>query len=576
MYLSLEEFITKKKRKDGLNEFDADQRVKNMGLCINYVIEYFEKYLDPQKMDFKKAALAQKAAKLRKQFVKEYNSDVVDWLISIYREHGKRVDIAVKNFVKQDLTRLLHYTDEEWAKDASEFITENTKKMPYLGGEEEMVVRTIGNFIRVKNKVYEDFDAHNKLGDHIVKWLKETYRDYSVNLLHFALEYASAFFDDHYQYEYNRDFGRVERVREYDHRTESNLFDIDNLYEEIKDRPFIQGRKTELEILLMYVWLENIVSDSEYWNIYLNGNSERRRITNTGHTHKLILVRYKDAVYSGRVRSSVRMVDGHFDAGPVVETGRYLLSTEFSYGRRKFNSETMAKCAEVIRASRDGLPLLWFSKEWSLAFVHFIELLTEAAAQPEAIEVYPPFTAYMTTINDFLNVYLYFEEGIKRLFPGSKIMICNRNKAAQRDMKFLISSADDLEQLCEAIAKYQLDLRIGLDVSQLLETEAYHARYMGDDKIRILFGKVKGFRDYVSGIHVLGKMRGADGRKSTNSEDFDSMFGNSRNKKRAFLESLAFVFDDEVARYFVPEITGGIDRINSVVRDLQSAGFLFY
>ncbi|MEW6448967.1 MAG: hypothetical protein AB1426_12960, partial [Bacillota bacterium] len=226
--------------------------------------------------------------------------------------------------------------------------------------------------------------------------------------------------------------------------------------------------------------------------------------------------------------------------------------------------------------SRDGLPLLWFSKEWSLAFVHFIELLTEAAAQPEAIEVYPPFTAYMTTINDFLNVYLYFEDGIKRLFPGSKIMICNRNKAAQRDMKFLISSADDLEQLCDAIAKYQLDLRIGLDVSQLLETEAYHARYMGDDKIRLLFGKVKDFRDYISGIHVLGKMRGAEGRKRANSEDFDSMFGHSRNKKRAFLESLPFVFDDEVARYFVPEITGGIDRINSVVRDLQSAGFLFY
>lgn len=574
MYLSLEEYITKRKRKDGLNEFDAEQRVKNMGLCINYVIEYFEKYLDPQKVDFEQAAVDQKAAKLRKQLAKEYDSDVVDWLISVYRENGKRVDIVIKNFVNEDLTRLLDYRDEDWAEGASELIRENTKKMPYLAGEEEMVARSIGNFIRAKNRFYDSFDRHNKLGDHIVKWLKETYRDYSVNVLGFAHEYASAFFDEHYQSEYNRDFGRVEILSEYDHRTEVNLFDIDNLYEEIKDKPFMHGRKTELEILLMYAWLDNIVDDRDYWQVYLNGNSERRRVTNTGYTHKLILVQHKDAVLPGRAGSSVKMVDGHFDADPVAETGRYFLSTEFSYGRRKFNSYPVAKCGEVIRMSRDGLPLLWSSKEWSLSFVRFIELLTQGAAQPEVIEVYPPFTDYMPAINDFLNVYLYFEDGMKRLFPGSKIMICNRTKAVKRDMKFLISSVNDIQRLCDAIAKYQFDLRISLDVSQLLETEAYHTRYLGDDKIRLLFGKVKGFRDYVGGIHVLGKMGGAEGRKRTNTWDFDSMFGSSRKKKTAFLESLTFVFDDEVQRYFVPEITSGIEEMDSVICDLQGAGFI--
>jgi hypothetical protein len=42
------------------------------------------------------------------------------------------------------------------------------------------------------------------------------------------------------------------------------------------------------------------------------------------------------------------------------------------------------------------------SKEWAHAFVKFITLLTADSAKPEAIEIYPPFKDYMTSMEQFI------------------------------------------------------------------------------------------------------------------------------------------------------------------------------
>lgn len=49
--LTVDEYIKKRKTKDGIDEFSAADRISNMGCCINYVVEYYEKYLDPAKVD---------------------------------------------------------------------------------------------------------------------------------------------------------------------------------------------------------------------------------------------------------------------------------------------------------------------------------------------------------------------------------------------------------------------------------------------------------------------------------------------------------------------------------------------
>ncbi|WP_338708443.1 hypothetical protein [Paenibacillus amylolyticus] len=48
----------------------------------------------------------------------------------------------------------------------------------------------------------------------------------------------------------------------------SNLFNLNDLYRRLPKKPFIKGRKQELEIMMMYDWLHGIEGDEEYWEEY--------------------------------------------------------------------------------------------------------------------------------------------------------------------------------------------------------------------------------------------------------------------------------------------------------------------
>ncbi len=44
--MKLEEYIEKRKKEDGLNEFDKNKKDENMKICVNYIFEYFNNYLN--------------------------------------------------------------------------------------------------------------------------------------------------------------------------------------------------------------------------------------------------------------------------------------------------------------------------------------------------------------------------------------------------------------------------------------------------------------------------------------------------------------------------------------------------
>ncbi len=44
--LSIEEYIARRKKEDKLNEFDIDARAQNIKICVDYVFEYFNNYLN--------------------------------------------------------------------------------------------------------------------------------------------------------------------------------------------------------------------------------------------------------------------------------------------------------------------------------------------------------------------------------------------------------------------------------------------------------------------------------------------------------------------------------------------------
>ena len=63
--LSVEEYIHKRKTEDGVNEKDKDKRMDNMQLCMNYLFEYFNQYMDSMPEDPKMVQHIQKIEKYR-------------------------------------------------------------------------------------------------------------------------------------------------------------------------------------------------------------------------------------------------------------------------------------------------------------------------------------------------------------------------------------------------------------------------------------------------------------------------------------------------------------------------------
>lgn len=46
---TIEEYISKRKKEDNLNEFNKDKRIDNIKSCIDYIFEYYNNYLEINK-----------------------------------------------------------------------------------------------------------------------------------------------------------------------------------------------------------------------------------------------------------------------------------------------------------------------------------------------------------------------------------------------------------------------------------------------------------------------------------------------------------------------------------------------
>jgi len=128
------------------------------------------------------------------------------------------------------------------------------------------------------NKNSYSLQKYHQLGNKINKWLKETYKTYGINISVFASKYISDFYDKTHEYDYDNEKGKVYLVKAYDYKNSDNLFAIDEVYEKIKKKPFIENRKLELEILFMHFWLSEIFGEESFWEVYLSKYPEKEEI----------------------------------------------------------------------------------------------------------------------------------------------------------------------------------------------------------------------------------------------------------------------------------------------------------
>lgn len=185
-----------------------------------------------------------------------HSQPMIDWAVDLYRKHGIHITRQIKNEVFDLPYASLAYTKEEYLFFADYGCDILIKKLPYLE-KDKLHLFILERFIVLKKyqQRWYDFTLISKYVD---DWIDDTYDEYEVDLRSFASDWVSKF---------DRD-GRGD----YDFKRE-NPFKINNMYNDIKDKVFINNKKKELEILLVYVWTNSITDNQQGWDEYISNIS---------------------------------------------------------------------------------------------------------------------------------------------------------------------------------------------------------------------------------------------------------------------------------------------------------------
>ena len=105
------------------------------------------------------------------------------------------------------------------------------------------------------------------------------------------------------------------------------------------------------------------------------------------------MVKYHGQTYPREIPLRVEEVAGHFDIERINHSLRYSLHTEYSYGKRKFESGLISSFPALAEAQKNGGPQLWKNKERASQFADFVFALAGDDA-PAVIEVHTPFNDY--------------------------------------------------------------------------------------------------------------------------------------------------------------------------------------
>jgi hypothetical protein len=267
--LRFEEYVSRRKKEDRLNEFDLESRAENMKICVNYVFEYFNNYLNITAAENKMVLHNEKIEKYRKQ-IQEYDPEVQDWLAEINSEYGHYINRTIGNELKRNEFFFLFNTDQEFRNLSYDCYSKMVRKYPYLKDQNEMLFLFIKNFHQISSSPTWQTDIPF-ISEDINNWIDDTWTKHQVKITAFAFNWVSYFYDHQEIWPSTHRKKSLETWRkyEYDYRQGSNLFNLNSLYVRMPKKSFTRGKKQEFEILMMYFWIHEFDGDDDYWQEYL-------------------------------------------------------------------------------------------------------------------------------------------------------------------------------------------------------------------------------------------------------------------------------------------------------------------
>jgi len=294
---------------------------------------------------------------------------------------------------------------------------------------------------------------------------------------------------------------------------------------------------------------------------------------------KLIPIRYKGISYPDGIDSEIDEESAPLWIPHLKRfTQKYSLHTDPS-GRPQQYYPLLDEFQTLRTANVEGIPQLWFNKQWAEEFADFIAKVVDKNRPPLMVEIHPPYKDYCASVEQFLETYRVFEDRISSFYPGTEILIENRYGTQYKRSPFLISSYGDVVDLVNQLERTELGLGLVLDLPQLLDQIGMSRLTIA--QLRDIFSSLFPCRRKIRSIHLWGHRMVVDGHfRGVHREDLNGLFQGDKLMKTAFLKELYELLNDDTARYFVSEVGGNRKeendkRVKSIVDDLISAGFVF-
>ena len=278
--MTLEQYILMRKKEDSLNEYDLSKRSENIRICVNYVFEYFDNYLE-NSPDSEKTFQEEKKQDKFRQMVSAYSPEIQDWLVDLYSRTGKHVQTQIRHLIDAEYF-LLYSTDSEFRSLSYEIYPKAVKRVPALEGEGEMIYKFIRDEFRRRSEfTLDQQNAH--ITDSIDKWISNTYKKYGVNIYAYCTDWCMYFSGVPNLWEKPRKIrvhdcdSLLETKQEdlsswlfwdYDYKSDGERFGLNTLYRNMPKKEFTKGKKQAFEAVMMHWWTHECTKEDGFWEEY--------------------------------------------------------------------------------------------------------------------------------------------------------------------------------------------------------------------------------------------------------------------------------------------------------------------
>lgn len=285
--MTLEQYILMRKKEDGINEYDLSKRSKNIRICVNYIFEYFDNYLE-NSPDAEKTFIEERRQEKYRKIVSRYSPDVQDWLVDLNSRSRKHGHKYLRELI-DDRYFLLYNSDTEFRSLSYSIYPKAIKRVKELEGEGEMIF----NFIRDEHRIRSEFTLEQQgihITDSIDKWISNTFKKHGVNIFAFCEDWCSYFSDtpnlwEKWRKKRNHDcdslleYGKYDLSSymfwDYDYKPGGERFGLNSLYRNMPKKDYTKRKKQAFDAVMMYWWTHSYDSDEKLWEEYVTQLEEK-------------------------------------------------------------------------------------------------------------------------------------------------------------------------------------------------------------------------------------------------------------------------------------------------------------